>query len=111
MRLFKHRRAVSYSLAIVGVAYHQRQILKKCRTGRRVRLRRQPRNPHDENAIEVRCGGRRIGYIRRSRSKEMVASMLRGDIYRAQIDELLPSTDEMPLVGVRILVTRWAKAD
>ena len=41
----------------------------------------------------------------------MVASMLRGDIYRAQIDELLPSTDEMPLVGVRILVTRWAKAD
>jgi hypothetical protein len=53
--------------AVVGVTYENRQEVVACLSiAEEVRLRREPDNPYDANAIRVeRQDGRQIGYLNR----------------------------------------------
>ena len=52
---------------VVGVTYDNRQaVVAMLRVGEKVRLKREPTNAYDSNAIRVeRCDGAQIGYINR----------------------------------------------
>ena len=100
----KHR----FSSYVAGVSFHQCAVAG-CHEGQPVRLRRNPNNPHDKNAIEVHAGGSQIGFIPRDEA-ETLAELVDGSDWtvKARIDRFYGGDLEIdgePIVGVGLLVT------
>ncbi len=67
-----------FDFAIAGGHYHSLPIARGLLTpGVRLRLRREPENPHDPNAVAVMLGDMRLGYVPR-RANLPVAALLDG---------------------------------
>lgn len=84
-----------YTMGIAGEAQvnadgtSRQQIIKRCKEGERLVLKREPENPHDPNAVAVlRESGAQIGYVSR-RNAEWVAPLLdEGRRMEAQIEQI-----------------------
>jgi hypothetical protein len=75
----------TYTLAVVGVSHKnedgtdRQAIIKRCRAGDPLELRREPENRYDPNAIAVLLeDGRQIGYLSRENA-EWVAEVMDRD--------------------------------
>ncbi len=86
-------------------------ILKGCVPGEAVQLHRQPRNPHDNNAIFVTDElGRGLGFIARDDASVLAPALDSGAEHSAQIHELVGGVDGFESLGCRICLT-WEGQD
>lgn len=65
----------------------------------RAKLRREPNNPHDRDAIAVEIGPRKIGHIDRNNAAILAPLLDRGAAYNASLDVSRPrSKRAIPLI-------------
>ena len=90
---------------VAGVTYEDRQsVVRKLAEGEEVRLCREPKNPHDRNAIRVeRLTGEQIGYISRVEAATLAPSLDRqGKLVAAVVTAVLRGYGANSALGVRI---------
>jgi hypothetical protein len=99
---------------VAGTGFEGRdQIIKKyCREGRRVRLVREPDNPHDANAIAVYLlvprlmflrTQKMIGYIKAARASRLHKRLDKGEVPKAYVSSFYSPPDmEFPRVTLEI---------
>jgi len=92
----------TYTLSIVGESHYQ-DAIRPCRQGDRVILKREPENPHDENAVAVfRENGEQIGYLSRDHAEWVARVIDEGKEVEAKIKRILGGTRDKPTRGVVI---------
>ena len=65
-------------------------VAEKLRPGKRLKLKSEPDNPYDPNAISVWCGKTKIGFVPRAKNAEL-AKMLyfgHGDAFEAYVQSV-----------------------
>ena len=87
----KKRSVYSANFMVAGVLHDGRaDIVDRLRTGQTVFLARDPSNPHDENAIEIRVeDGHQIGYVPREYAREMAPLLDAGHKQAAYCKKIL----------------------
>ena len=82
--------AAAFHTKAVGVTFGDRQaVLGTLRAGDRLRLRREPANPHDPHAVEILTeDGRPVGYLNARLAGRLAPLMDRGTRYVASISGL-----------------------
>jgi len=95
--------------SIVGEAQTNRdgsdrqKIIAHCKAGQAVRLRREPKNPHDPNAVAVvTTKGGQIGYLSRADAASVVSLFDDGVKTSASIWKIVGGTKDKPSRGVLI---------
>lgn len=84
-------RLVVQSSPLAGYRYHAAsQVLSEMRVGDELQLAREPRNPHDANAISVSWRGYKLGYVPRRENGALAWAMDRGEAPRARISRHAP---------------------
>lgn len=99
----------TWTTAVAGVSYKQ-DAVQFCHEGQQVSLVREPKNPHDENAIKVTVGGRHIGYIGRDEAEGLARAIDTGDRLEASIEKLLEHDIDWPYIGVRLRIVLTPKS-
>jgi single-stranded-DNA-specific exonuclease len=90
---------------IVGVSFERRQdLIAGLSVGAPLELVREPENPHDPNAIQVRYGPLQLGFIRREIARHLAPNIEAGDLYAAEVASITGGGDKN--VGVNIHVRR-----
>jgi hypothetical protein len=88
---------------LAGYQYHRASgIWPFLRVGEVLRLRREPANPHDPNAIAVWYKNEHLGYVPRRENRTLAQMMDRGERLEARIVRLLE--DENPWRRIRFRV-------
>lgn len=82
-------------------------ILHAAEPGDPVTLLREPKNPHDTNAILVKIASHDIGYITRPDAEILAPLIDAGTPFDAAIHEIRGGVRDAPSVGVRVSVI-WA---
>ena len=86
----------TYTLSIMGECHYQDAIWH-CRKGDRVILIREPKNPHDENAVAVfREDGEQIGYLPRDNAEWVARVIDGGKKVEAKIKWITGGTRDKP---------------
>lgn len=88
----KRRSVYSANFMVAGVVYEGRAdvVDRYLRTGQTVFLARDPSNPHDENAVEIRVGGGyQIGFVPREYAREMAPLLDAGHKQAAHCTKIL----------------------
>jgi single-stranded-DNA-specific exonuclease len=98
--------AGAFYTKIVGVTFEDRQaLLAQVKEGDRLRLRREPTNPHDPHAIQVRTDdGRVLGYLKAQLAGRLAPSMDAGARYTVIASRATGGGDRH--VGMNIYVER-----
>jgi single-stranded-DNA-specific exonuclease len=100
--------ASDFYTKIVGVSFEGRQnSVAGLMPGDRLDLVRDPSNPHDPSAIEVRYGRLHIGFLRREIARRLAPNVDGGDGYGATVGGVTGGGDKH--VGVNIHVVRRRK--
>jgi hypothetical protein len=74
---------------LAGFQYYEGKALwDMMRVGDTLRLVREPRNPHDANAVRVEWRGEMLGYVPRRENGDVARQMDRGAPVRARIVQL-----------------------
>jgi hypothetical protein len=74
---------------LAGFQYYEGKALwDMMRVGDALRLVREPRNPHDANAVRVEWRGEMLGYVPRRENGDVARQMDRGAPVRARIVQL-----------------------
>jgi len=77
------------SSPLAGFQYHEGEALwSQMREGDALALVREPRNPHDANAVRVEWRGRMLGYLPRAENRSVAAEMDHGSRVEARIARL-----------------------
>jgi single-stranded-DNA-specific exonuclease len=98
--------ADAFFTKIVGVSFEKRQsIVAGLREGEALELVREPENPHDPNAIQVRFGQLQLGFLRREIAKYLAPNMDAGDRYSATVGSVTGGGADKN-VGVNVHVRR-----
>lgn len=88
---------------LAGFQYHRAGgIWPFLQIGAPLRLKREPHNPHDTNAIAVWFMNDKLGYIPRSENSRLAALMDKGEKLEAQISKLLEEQDPWQRVRFRV---------
>ncbi|MBV8490727.1 MAG: DEAD/DEAH box helicase [Candidatus Eremiobacteraeota bacterium] len=99
--------ATVFHTNVVGVTFEGRQdVIKGLRAGFTVDLVRDPHNPQDPNAIEVRYGNLQVGFIKRGMAAHLAPAMDEGARYRARIEQITGGTERAKSLGVNLFVER-----
>lgn len=88
-----------------GESHYQRALLW-CEPGERVKLVREPDNPHDPNAIAVKSGDECLGYIARDDAAKLAPYLDAGHAPDVQVHEIRGCLSDYPSIGCRVAV-RW----
>ena len=80
------------------------QVLEKLRPGKKLKLRSEPDNPYDPNAVSVWCGRTKIGFVPRARNQELAKMLFFG--HGGAFEAYVQSTDwtQHPERQVRMVV-------
>ena len=71
---------------LAGFQYYEgKSVWDMLKTGDRLDLRREPRNPHDANAIRVEWRGEMLGYLPRRENTHVARQMDHGAVVKARI--------------------------
>lgn len=89
-----------FQAAVVGTSFRD-QAARAVRSGATAQLRREPDNPHDNQAIAVDVDGHHVGYLPRALSARLV-----GELWDAVVTDVFRGDG----VGLRIRVTGPAHA-
>ena len=82
-------RLLVQSAPLAGVRYYEAgEVWSELRPGDEVSLLREPRNPHDGNAVQVQWRGRMLGYVPRRANGTLAWALDRGDPLHARISRL-----------------------
>lgn len=83
----------------------QAAIRRHCRDGAPLQLTREPDNPHDPNAIAVRCAGVQIGYLSAELTEEYANDIDTGAIkLHARVKQVTGGTRGKKHLGVNIIL-------
>jgi single-stranded-DNA-specific exonuclease len=87
--------ADAFHTKVVGVTFGDRQrVLAGVRAGERLRLVRDPGNPHDPHAVQVcRADGRQVGFLRAALAARLAPAMDAGARYAASATSLTGGGD------------------
>ncbi|MBV8344639.1 MAG: DEAD/DEAH box helicase [Candidatus Eremiobacteraeota bacterium] len=86
--------APRFHTKIAGVSFEGRQdVIAGLRAGAELELRREPRNPHDPNAIAVAYGNLQLGFFNRRIAAHLAPLIDAGARYRAHIASLTGGAD------------------
>ena len=98
--------AAAFHTKVVGVTFDDRQAaVAALRTGDRLRLRREPGNPHDPHAVQVRSADdRQIGYLNARLAGRLAPLMDAGVPYLASVSGLTGGGDRA--AGVNVFIER-----
>ncbi len=97
------RRILLQESPLAGYQYHRASgVWPFLRVGEAIKLRREPGNPHDPNAIAVWYKNEHLGYVPRRENKTLAQMMDRGERLEARIVRLLD--DENPWRRIRFRV-------
>ena len=89
---------------LAGFQYHRASgIWSFLQPGQPLRLKREPHNLHDANAIAVWFMNDKLGYVPRSENSRLAALMDRGEKLEAQISKLLD--EDAPWLRVQFEVS------
>ena len=92
---------------VAGAGRHHNEALQSdgAAPGRELRLRRDPANPHDENAIAVdESGGEQVGWVPRATAEQLAPELDAGQAWSALVlRETRPSPRE-PRTGLTMLL-------
>ncbi|WP_138860190.1 HIRAN domain-containing protein [Exiguobacterium mexicanum] len=82
-----HKRKVNRIIRLAGVTFEGRQkLIAETKISENIKLKREPRNPHDKNAINVYDSkNRSLGWIPRETAKELAPLMDRRISLKAEI--------------------------
>ena len=101
----------TYTLGVVGESFDnddgtpRQRIIRQCKSGDPIALRREPDNPYDPNAIAVTtAAGEQIGYLSRHNA-EWVSDVLEKTETTAVIKSISPAEGAPELLGVVIDLT------
>lgn len=96
----------------VGVTFEGRQaILATLQRGERLRLAREPHNPHDPNAIAlITASGEQIGYLKRELARHLAPLMDAGVEYEASVSEVTGQVEGRSL-GVNLFVQKKSSSE
>ena len=82
-------RLLVQSSPLAGFRYHAAaEVWDELRVGDCLELGREPRNPHDANAVSVSWRGRKLGYVPRRENAALAWGLDRGEPLRARISRL-----------------------
>ncbi len=78
------------SFKIAGIEYYEALfVMKKIKVGDKLKLKPQPTNIHDENAVEIYYKGKKLGYIPRNANYSISVLLNAGwDIFDAYVQKL-----------------------
>jgi single-stranded-DNA-specific exonuclease len=97
--------APRFHTKIAGVSFEGRQdVIAGLRVGADLELRREPKNPHDSNAIAVHYGNLQLGFFNRKIAAHLAPLIDAGARYRARIASLTGGREKHR--GVNIFVER-----
>jgi hypothetical protein len=105
---YKRHHILLQESPLAGFQYHRASgIWSFLRVGASLRLKREPHNTHDANAIAVWFMNDQLGYIPRSENGRLAELMDRGERLEVQISKLLDEED--PWQRVRFRVALWCR--
>jgi hypothetical protein len=79
------------SSPLAGLRYHAAaEVWHELRVGDRLRLGREPHNPHDANAVSVSWRGRKLGYLPRRENAAVAWGLDRGQALAARLSRIAP---------------------
>lgn len=80
------------------------QVMEKLRPGKKLKLRSEPDNPYDPNAVSVWCGKTKIGFVPKSKNEDLSKMLFFG--YGDAFEAYVQSTDwtQHPERQVRMVV-------
>ena len=93
-----------YSFEVAGVHY-RRESARRCSVNQCVRLKRDPRNEYDGNAIEVYCGSH-IGFVPRDLARRIAPFLDSGAEYAATVAHVRKYQGDVSAITVSIEITR-----
>ncbi len=88
---------------VSGTRFHRAsEIMDSVTAGQRVELAREPGNPHDDRAIEVRiAGGDKLGYVPRAKNRYLARLMDTGERVSAAVIHAAVEGD-IPVIFIRV---------
>ncbi|MDY7038269.1 MAG: HIRAN domain-containing protein [Thermodesulfobacteriota bacterium] len=99
----KTRSITMLKTLVAGFQYYQgKSIRRSLKTGQELKLKREPRNPYDEKAIEIYWKTKKLGYIPRVDNEVVTNLMIQGKDIRAFILNKNESDDPWERIGVRL---------
>ena len=97
---------VAYDFWVAGISYEGRQqVARAVGCGTSVRLEREPRNPHDPNAILVVAPSGALGYVPRALAASMASVLDAGASAAATVKSVARPRAGKPYYGVEIRAT------
>jgi len=98
-------RLILQTSPLAGFQYHAgRALFPLMRVGDRLKLRREPENPHDARAVRVEWFGVQIGYAPRADNVDLARLIDRGTAVEGRILHLQKSRDPWKRVMIEIYV-------
>ncbi len=99
----KRQQVLLQESPLAGFQYHRASgIWLFLKEGASLRLKREPHNRHDANAIAVWFMNDKLGYIPRCENGRLAALMDKGEKLEAQISKLLDEDDPWQRVRFRV---------
>ncbi len=102
----------TYSLSVVGESYDnddgtsRQKIIRRCKAGDQIVLRREPDNPYDPNAIAVTtAAGEQIGYLSRDNAEWVPDALEKAERTTVVIKSISAAEGAPKLLGVVIDLT------
>jgi uncharacterized protein YbaR (Trm112 family) len=107
--LFRERvfdsRPVTVRFPVAGFPYHEGpRLIEQLAVGGRLRLLREPDNPHDPRAVAIYHQDDRIGYVPRNRNREIADRLDRGVPLDCRITAIDPEEGAYEPVDVEVAV-------
>jgi len=96
-------RILVHSALTAGLRHHEaKAVWAQLRVGDALVLVREPRNPHDANAVRIEWRGRMLGYLPRGDNEDVARQIDRGAGLQARIAELARHRNHRLKLGVEI---------
>lgn len=101
--LTRRKTFILYEGWIAGYIYYDgEKVEERLEAGQPLELRREPENEHDEKAIEIYCGGYKLGYVSRIDNSILARLLDEGAAIEAEIAEVALGAPQWERVKVRV---------
>lgn len=86
--------------------YDGASVLDKLKPGEKLKMVAEPDNPYDPNAIELRCGKMKLGYVPRGENGDLALMAFYGHkgVFEARVLQVVPEADPSCQVRVGIYI-------
>jgi HIRAN domain-containing protein len=104
-------RIVVQHAPLAGFLYYSgKDVWNEMKPGDRLRLLREPANPHDANAVRIEWNGLMLGYVPRKDNPDLARQMDYGAAVEARITALQPASNGRHRISYEIYVPLTARS-